>query len=304
MDAIKRSIGDLDMRPLGLDAVGLNNFLERMFNNLNQVPIFSKITTSTHHIFSCFPAVRHVSPNDLTGRTLTKVLLDDTALTLIDRNDLAVGMIDQVMGQILTLMYRHQNAPDLDINEAPRVGDFCFFRHSEKSKLQSINTLRLGLIVGISNKGLDGLSRSLFIQARTRQEGDADDPQAKAGRIFTFHRKPSDIVLIESSREKAMHDLFRADILRQHQAFASSTADEDTRDTPDEPIKAWEDPVGDTEPNIATTMPPMTSEIPTENKKQDQPEVRRSARISAKVSQACIMLLAMTPGQTPNARGK
>ena len=39
--AIKRAIGDLDMRPLGLDTVDLNNFLERMFNNLNQVPIFS-----------------------------------------------------------------------------------------------------------------------------------------------------------------------------------------------------------------------------------------------------------------------
>ena len=159
---------------------------------------------------------------------MTNVLLDDTALTLIDRNDLAVGMIDKVMGQILTMMYRHQNIPDLDINEAPRVGDFCFFRHSEKSKLQNINTLRLGLIVGVSDKGLDGLSRSLFIQARTRQEGDADDPQAKAGRIFTFHRKPSDIVLIESSREKAMHDLFRADILRQHQAFTFPTADKNT----------------------------------------------------------------------------
>ena len=201
-------------------------------------------------------------------------------------------------------MYHHQNVPDLDINEAPRVGDFCFFRHSEKSKLQSINTLRLGLIVGVSSKGLDGLSRSLFIQARTRQKGDADDPQAKAGRVFTFHRKPSDIVLIESSREKAMHDLFQADILRQHQAFTFSTADEDAHDTPDEPIEAWEDPVGDTEPNVATTMPPMTNEIPTENKKQDQPEIRRSARISAKVLQACIMLLAMTPGQTPNTREK
>ena len=114
------------MRPLGLDAVGLNNLLERMFNNE--------------------PAVRHISPNDSTGRTLTNVLLNDTALTLMDRDDKAAGMMYQVMGQI-------------------------------------------GLIVGVSDKGLDGLSRSLFIQARTRQEGDADDPQAKAGRIFTFHRK-------------------------------------------------------------------------------------------------------------------
>ena len=79
-----------------------------------------------------------------------------------------------------------------------------------------------------------------------------------------------------------MHDLFQADILRQHQAFTFPTADDDTHNTPDELIEAWEDPVGDTEPNIATTMPPMANEIPTENKKQDQPEIRRSARISAK----------------------
>merc|ERR1712002_1288582 len=109
MGAIKRAIGDLDMRSLGLDSVGLNNFLERMFNNLNQVPIFSKVTTSVHHIFSCFPAVRHISPNDLTGRTLTNVLLNDTALTLMDRKNIAVRMIDQVMEQILALTYRHQN---------------------------------------------------------------------------------------------------------------------------------------------------------------------------------------------------
>ena len=102
--------------------------------------------------------------------------------------------------------------------------------------MQNTNTLRLGFIVGVSDKGLDGLSRSLFIQARTRQEGDADDPQAKVGRIFTFHRKPSDIVLIESSREKAMHDLFQADILRQHQAFTFPTADGDTPNMPDELI--------------------------------------------------------------------
>ena len=44
--AIKKAIGDLDMRPLGLDTVDLNNFRERMFNNLNQFPIFSKVTTS------------------------------------------------------------------------------------------------------------------------------------------------------------------------------------------------------------------------------------------------------------------
>ena len=59
---------------------------------------------------------------------MTNVLLNDTALTLMDRNDIAVRMIDQVMEQILALTYRHQNVPDLDINEAPRIGDFCFFQ--------------------------------------------------------------------------------------------------------------------------------------------------------------------------------
>ena len=94
------------------------------------------------------------------------------------------------------------------------------------------------------------------------------------------------------------------DILRQHQTFTFPTANEDTPNTPDELIEAWEDPVGNTELETTTTMPPIADEIPTENKRQDQPEIRRSARISAKVPQACIMLLAMTPGQTPNARGK
>ena len=88
--AIKRAIGDLDMWPLGLDAVDLNNLLERMFNNE--------------------PAVRHISPNDPPGKTLTNVPLNDAA--------------------------------------------------------------------------------------RARQEGNTDDPQAKAGRACTFHRKPPDIVLI------------------------------------------------------------------------------------------------------------
>ena len=67
------------MRPLGLDAVGLSNLLEKMFNNE--------------------PAVRHTSPNDPPGKTLTNVLLNDAALTLMDRGDIAAGMMDQVIGQ-------------------------------------------------------------------------------------------------------------------------------------------------------------------------------------------------------------
>ena len=67
------------MWPLGLDAVDLNNLLERMFNNE--------------------PAVRHISPNDPPGKTLTNVPLNDAALTLLDGDDIAAGAMDQVMGQ-------------------------------------------------------------------------------------------------------------------------------------------------------------------------------------------------------------
>ena len=101
--------------------------------------------------------------------------------------------------------------------------------------------------------------------------------------------------MIESSREKAMHDLFQADILRQHQAFTSPTAGEDTLDTPDKLIKVQENPEEGTGLEATTTRPPATDEIPVENKRRDQPGGQRSARISAKASQACIMLLAMTP---------
>ena len=101
-----------------------------------------------------------------------------------------------------------------------------------------------------------------------------------------------------------MHDLFQADILRQHQAFTFPTAGEDAPNTPDELIEVQEDPEEVTRPEATITRPLATDETPVENKRQDQLGVRRSARISAKASQACIMLLAMTPEQTPNTREK
>ena len=101
-----------------------------------------------------------------------------------------------------------------------------------------------------------------------------------------------------------MHDLFQADILRQHQAFTTPTTGTNAPNIPDELIEIQEDPEEVTRSEATTTRPLTTDETPVENKRQDQMGVRRSARISAKASQACIMLLAMTPEQMPSAREK
>ena len=55
VQAIKAAIGSLDLRKTGLDVVNFQNFLERLFNQINMVPLYSRVKTGDQPIFSCFP---------------------------------------------------------------------------------------------------------------------------------------------------------------------------------------------------------------------------------------------------------
>ena len=84
------------------------------------------------------------------------------------------------------------------------------------STFQITNKMRLELIVGHSTKSMDGVHRSVFVQARTREEEYADDDsQVGAGRWYVYHRKITDIILLEATREEQMNCLFAADLMRQ-----------------------------------------------------------------------------------------
>ena len=56
--------------------------------------------------------------------------------------------------------------------------------------------MRLGLVVAVSDSSMDGVHRSVFLQAKTRQENDADDENFPAGRWYIYHRKYSDVIEI------------------------------------------------------------------------------------------------------------
>ena len=94
----------------------------------------------------------------------TDILLDDTVETLLHKNLMFTQLIDDALGVMLTLLYRHQVASDHNSRDTPKVGDFIFFRHSEHSNMNRINRWKLGMIQGISDKSVDGLLRAVSHQ--------------------------------------------------------------------------------------------------------------------------------------------
>ena len=116
---------------------------------------------------------------------------------------------------MLTLLYRHQVASDHDSGDTPEVGDFIFFRHSEHSHMNRINRWKLGMIQGVSNRSMDGLSRSYYVQSRTSWEDEGGDQ--RLNQTILYHRCPDDIILLLSARDKISNQLFKADLQKQQE---------------------------------------------------------------------------------------
>ena len=110
--------------------------------------------------------------------------MNDTAQTLMDRNNSLIEEMDRMFGQFLLLNFKHQKDTDTNL-QFPLVGEMVYFRHKDGKFQKSKSHMRLGLIVAVSCKSLDGISRSVFVQARTICKGDADDGDAPTEKLFT-----------------------------------------------------------------------------------------------------------------------
>ena len=143
------------------------------------------------------------------------VLGDDTVEALLHKNLMFTQLIDKALGVILTLLYRHQVASDHNSGEAPEIGDFVFFRHSEHSPMQRINRWKLGMIQAVSSKSMDGLSRSYYVQSRPNWEEEGGDQRLNP--TVLYHRCSDDIILLLSARDKISNQLFRADLQKQQE---------------------------------------------------------------------------------------
>ena len=148
-----------------------------------------------------------------------------------------------------------------------------YFRHKEVKFQKYKSHMRLGIFAAVSSRSLDGISRGVFIQARTRQEGIADDGDIPAGKLFTYHCKFSDIIPIQTSIDKLVNTRFSEDIHRQHRVLYDPEGVEDVDETTD--LEALEGP-GETE-NIESADPVI---------------LRRLERLKGK---ACLMLLSLLP---------
>ena len=161
------------------------------------IPIFSRVKTQEQPLFSCFSLAKVIAPNDLCGRVAADILEDNTMETLLHKNLMFTQLIDKALGVILTLLYRHQVASDHNSGEAPEIGDFVFFRHSEHSPMQRINRWKLVIIQAASNKSMDGLSRSYYVQSRPNWEEEGGDQMLNP----TLFRCSDDIILLLSARD-------------------------------------------------------------------------------------------------------
>ena len=96
--------------------------------------------------------------------------MNDTAQSLMDKNNLLIEEMDKMFGQFLLLNFKHQKDTDTNL-QLPRVGEVIYIRHKEDKFQKYKSHMRLGLITAVSSRSLDGVSRCVFIQARTRHEG-------------------------------------------------------------------------------------------------------------------------------------
>ena len=116
----------------------------------------------------------------------------------------------KMFGQFLLLNFKHQKDTDTNL-QLPRVGEVVYFRHKEDKFQKYKSHMWLGLMTAVSSRSLDGVSRCVFIQATTRHEGDADDGDIPAGKVFIYHRKFSDVIPIQNSIDKLVNTCFSED---------------------------------------------------------------------------------------------
>ena len=81
--------------------------------------------------------------------------------------------------------------------------------------MNRINRWKLGMIQGVSNRSMDGLSRSYYVQSRTSWEDEAGDQ--RVNQTILDHRCPDDIILLLTARDTVSNQLFKEDLQKQHQ---------------------------------------------------------------------------------------
>ena len=196
--SIKRSIGSLDLGTF--DTINLNIFLELLFSNLNSIPIFSKVLASKKHLFDNV-YTKNISPNHLYGKMPLFILESDDDEAILEKRKLYSKMIDQVAWKMWAIINRDTDQLDRKI-EKLTVGSVVLFRKIEKG-FGPTNRFYLGTIVSISSPSIDGINRSVFIQSFVEQDQISESPELKeVPRLYIYHRKISDIIIIETEEEK------------------------------------------------------------------------------------------------------
>ena len=196
--AIKRSLGSLDLGSFNL--VDLNIFLEMLFCNLNSIPIYSKILASKKHIFDNI-YTKNINPNQLQGRVPLFFLDSDSSETMLEKRKLYTEMIDQTAWKTWVILNRDTDLLDQKVEEL-KIGSIVLFRKTEKG-FGPTNRFFLGVLVSISTPSSDGVSRSVYIQSYVETDQIHDSLEEKElPRLYIYHRKISDVILIENQEEK------------------------------------------------------------------------------------------------------
>ena len=200
--AIKRSLGSLDLGSFNL--IDLNIFLEMLFCNLNSIPIYSKILASKKHMFDNI-YTRNINPNQLQGRVPLFLLDSDSSEAMLEKRKLYTEMIDQVGWKTWVILNRDTDLLDQKV-EKLKIGSIVLFRKTEKG-FGPTNRFFLGVLVSISSPSSDGVSRSVYIQGYVEKDQIHDSPEEnELPRLYIFHRKISDIILVENQEEELVRE--------------------------------------------------------------------------------------------------
>ena len=207
VQSLKLSFGRIDFTGCGWDPVIFNNFITILQGSLNDTPIANRIHPRDQSTYDC-NLLDIITPNILAGRNYPRVL---TTLSISkDPNDYifslrnAQSMIDNIIADYLIGICKRQReaGDETDRGQQFEPGDLVAFKRKDRDLAGSfVSVLKYGVVAKCEKPGIDGVSRSLFIQTSGSPGEVLDGEEIQRSSRFTVHRRNDQCILLERPGE-------------------------------------------------------------------------------------------------------
>ena len=183
------------------------NFITILQGSLNDTPIANRIHPRDQSTYDC-NLLDIITPNILAGRNYPRVL---TTLSIgKDPNDYifslrnAQSMIDNIIADYLIGICKRQReaGDETDRGQQFEPGDLVAFKRKDRDLAGSfVSVLKYGVVAKCEKPGIDGVSRSLFIQTSGSPGEVLDGEEIQRSSRFTVHRRNDQCILLERPGE-------------------------------------------------------------------------------------------------------